>query len=191
MQLFPPGGQGTGLVHLCRAGMAACAGQAPGRQVVHVEQFRMRSAATINEVWFATDTPDKRDKVQELRDKLLDQRVTRGAASVEELVAFNLAQKLKAQSSKRKKNEGKTNKKGSISDSDDDQPTKKKAEEEEEEEEEEEGRQRRLGLGVLSFQRAPPSGRLSECDSSSGTSQTGIPVHRCLHGRSFSNRSQG
>ena len=67
----------------------------------------MRSAATINEMWFAEDTRDKRDKVQELRDKLLAQRVKSGAASVEEQAAFNLAQKLKAQSSKRKKNKGK------------------------------------------------------------------------------------
>ena len=124
--IFPSGGQGTGLVHLCLAGMAACAGQAPGRQVVHVEQFRLRSAATINEVWFVKDAREKRDKVQELRDKLLAQRVKSGAATVEEQVAFNLAQKLKAQYSKRKKHKGKKKKGGSSSDSDDAQPAKKK-----------------------------------------------------------------
>jgi len=103
-QLFPQSGQGGGVIHFCAFGHAGCPATAVGRQVFHVEQFRRRVLDNVNEPWFVKkDRRKEKDKVQDLKDRLLAQKVKSGSASMQELVAFNLAEKLKMKGARRKK----------------------------------------------------------------------------------------
>ena len=107
-QTFPRAGGGYGVVHFCGGGMAACAGSAPGRHVFHVDQIRRRERASISEPWCKLDAekPEKAtktaDKVADLKEKLLKQKVASGNASAEEQVAYNLAKALKRTAEKAK-----------------------------------------------------------------------------------------
>jgi hypothetical protein len=130
-QAFPEHGPQYGVVHLCAAGVNACGGLAPGRQVFHVDTFRRREVATVTEPWCklplalraaaagalaAGAVPGVADKVEELKEKLLRANILSGKASVEECIAFQLTQQLKRKAAAKK----------ALDDSDDDGPKKKK-----------------------------------------------------------------
>ena len=102
-------------------GMASCIFVPAGLQaakvmllvgmLLHSDHLRRRELATINEPWFkasaqgvnaAKASQTKPDKVAELKEKLLAERIKSGAASFEEAVAYNLAQTLKKEALKRK-----------------------------------------------------------------------------------------
>ena len=81
----------------------------------------------VMDMWYKPGGPPakaatgaKTDKVSELKRKLLQSRIQAGTASVDEMIAFNLAAKLEKASLKKKR------KKGASSDDDEDAPKKKK-----------------------------------------------------------------
>ena len=133
-QAFPDSGGGYGVVHLCAGPIAGCMGTAPGRYAFHADCFRRRKVGSINEPWFKAPSQAvsagkaKADKVAELKEKLLAERIRSGAASAEEAVAYNLALSLKRKAARKDK------KKKHGSD-DDDEPTKKKQKKESSEDE--------------------------------------------------------
>ena len=106
---FPSSGSGYGEVRLCAGPLGGCLGNAPGRYAFHSDCFRRREVATIHEPWFKAPSQAvsagkaKADKVSELKEKLLAERIRSGAASAEEAVAYNLALTFKRKAARKEK----------------------------------------------------------------------------------------